>query len=74
MVQLIGSDLHSTGRRGQTLREGVERLKELDRERAELLLRNNRRVIEDKELECLEPLPYRGKGGLLDKLRKRFLS
>lgn len=55
LVQFIGSDLHGTGRRDQCLGRGLNKLKRLTGPYAEQYLENAAAVINDEELNFMDP-------------------
>jgi len=63
LVQFIGSDLHSNQRRSQCLEEGFKRLRSLIGKRTERYMENAKRVINDHEIEFIEPQRYRSSEG-----------
>ncbi|ADL13625.1 tyrosine-protein phosphatase [Acetohalobium arabaticum] len=65
LVQLIGSDVHSNGRRKVCLKQGRERLEEIVGSKAKQYLENAQLVIKDEEIEVIEPQYYEEKKGFL---------
>lgn len=69
LVQLIGSDVHSTGQRRECLKEGLARVRELVGPSADKYLENGDRLINDRELVFLPPRPYKKKNGFFSRVK-----
>ncbi len=61
LIHLLGSDVHSTSRRKQYLKEGYLKIKEIS-PCAEEILGNNERVINNEQLVSFEPVAYKKEG------------
>ncbi|MBM7622989.1 tyrosine-protein phosphatase [Sporohalobacter salinus] len=65
MVQLIGSDLHSTNQRDECLPEAMNYLKKLIGEQVNEYIRNAQLVINNQELRVSQPKYYKKRKGFL---------
>lgn len=74
LVQLIGSDLHSLDRRSECLVEGLARIRQLAGDNVDLIMDNNQRLVDNQDLEIIQPGFYQEKKGLINKFKKFFLS
>ncbi|SJZ46430.1 tyrosine-protein phosphatase [Selenihalanaerobacter shriftii] len=68
LVQVIGSDLHSNGRRGECLEEGFKKLIELIGTKANLYLDNSELIINDKDIKLVKPLVYKESNNLVKRI------
>ena len=70
MVQVLGSDVHNTRRRKECMGEGVEILRKImGDEITERYLKNAENMVENRELDILEPIHYESQG-IMKKLLK----
>lgn len=68
LVQLIGSDVHSVNHRSQCLIDGIDLVRQLAGDRADDMINNNNRMINDKELYYPKPLYYQKDRGLINRI------
>ncbi len=73
MVQLIGSDLHSLNKRNECLIDGLARMRQLTGNNVDIIINNNQRLVDNQDLEIIQPAFYQEKKGLINIFKKFFL-
>ncbi len=74
LVQLIGSDLHSLGRRKECLVDGLARIKQLAGNSVDHFIDNNQRLVNNQNLDIVHASFHQEKKDLLINFKKFFLS